>query len=529
VNKNLFLGSLLGVVTVLFYALMTYTPLYCDDFNYPFIFGTDQRISSIADLLQSQYTHYFQMNGRTIPHIFVQWFDGLIGKGLFNVINSLFFLAFFILLALVALDKKQEHKVLETTSIFLLLTILLLPGFSHVFLWMSGACNYLWTATFLLGFHLLLQEKDKPKVPSALLFLYGWMCGWTNEALVIGLFSGYVVYFLLHKEEFLLHRRILLLGMLAGLLLLVLSPGSYHRFSVNHTEGISVTSLLIQSIQAFYAMSNLRILPLLLIVLLFAKCTGKIPKNFFHDNTVWCVAVIISFVFILFTRHESSHSRFGIEVFALILLVKLLLKIGSVYSSAVSFICYAASICLLLVTAYYSNLNYKEYESCVKQINTTKTGIVETHEIECPSFFSRHILHFIPSEKSEFFPYMGDRWIEKYHDSPHLLFLPHRFLELARTDSCSYKDFDIDTDLPFYVRRMKKDEPIPQKAVLHLKEPSASDIPLYLRPIAGKLERYSARQITVPTVDVISLPQGRFFLVRKNHLVANRLEEITIE
>lgn len=73
------------IVLFFIYALNSFTPLYSDDWHYNFIYGTLNDIDSLGDIIKSQYVHYFEVNGRFVPHFFVQLFDGLLGKGLFDI------------------------------------------------------------------------------------------------------------------------------------------------------------------------------------------------------------------------------------------------------------------------------------------------------------------------------------------------------------------------------------------------------------------------------------------------------------
>ena len=79
----------LAIIGVIFYLMNCFTPLFSDDWHYCFIFGTTNPIESLKDLFISQYTHYFQQNGRFIPHVIVQFFDGIAGKEWFNIFNAI--------------------------------------------------------------------------------------------------------------------------------------------------------------------------------------------------------------------------------------------------------------------------------------------------------------------------------------------------------------------------------------------------------------------------------------------------------
>ena len=94
-NKILIITTLL-LIGIAFWVLNFLTPEYNDDYFYKFIFDGDNAnvnmpITSLEDVMFSQYNHYFNMNGRAIVHVVVQLFSGMWGKPIFNVINSLVF------------------------------------------------------------------------------------------------------------------------------------------------------------------------------------------------------------------------------------------------------------------------------------------------------------------------------------------------------------------------------------------------------------------------------------------------------
>ena len=86
-------------------------PIIADDYSYAFIWdgegwgnlidGIDgsrlQRVESFGDILYSQWQHYFAWGGRTIAHIFVQFFVWQ-GKIFFDVANVFVFAALMFLL-----------------------------------------------------------------------------------------------------------------------------------------------------------------------------------------------------------------------------------------------------------------------------------------------------------------------------------------------------------------------------------------------------------------------------------------------
>lgn len=156
IKANKLSMALLTVVGAIFYLMNVYTPFYVDDWHYCSFLGTTPRISSVSDLFVSQFRHFFVHNSRMVPHLFIHFFDGLTGKPLFNAANAVMLVLFLHLLVITATRAKgQYYKTLTLAAAF---TMLLMPGFKLAFLWMCGACNYLWMGVLLLSFNILLQK-----------------------------------------------------------------------------------------------------------------------------------------------------------------------------------------------------------------------------------------------------------------------------------------------------------------------------------------------------------------------------------
>ena len=87
-DKNKLLGWILFfIIALAFYSHNYLSAEYHDDFFYKFVFVNgapdfSQPICSIQDIILSQYDHYFTWNGRSIVHLFVQFFSGLLGKNI---------------------------------------------------------------------------------------------------------------------------------------------------------------------------------------------------------------------------------------------------------------------------------------------------------------------------------------------------------------------------------------------------------------------------------------------------------------
>ena len=257
-NKALILFS----IYLLFWYLNYCTPLIFDDYIYSFIFSdysmgvplpdTAAKIDSFKDILVSQWNHYFSWGGRTVAHTLAQFFLWQ-GKFLFSFVNAACFLL--LLLEICWIVNKGEISLnfseQDIVCSFGLLWIFSI-GLGDVFVWLTLACNYLWTTVILLGFLLAYEQhyfygtlllKNKAGI-----FLLGLITGWTNENTICFVIPGLMYYLIsLHKKGSLLQQDYCLLYGLAGLclgyLLLLLSPGNYVRFIRETQDGVFLSGL----------------------------------------------------------------------------------------------------------------------------------------------------------------------------------------------------------------------------------------------------------------------------------------------
>ena len=232
----------LFLIVAWFFVRNALTPLSYDDYSYAFMWRTDEtivdsmadrlidlqhRITSLSDIVESQYEHYHSWGGRTVAHCFVQFFV-LIGKGAFNVANALTFGLLIVLINRLATGK--ELSAFRVLWIFFGLWIAI-PNWVLSTQWLTGSCNYLWTATLQLLFLYCFISLKEPK----LLLPLGLIAGWTNEAsgAVLILLSAYFIY---RSREKNLWQAAGLLSMMIGYALLMLAPGNLNRLQLTNPD-----------------------------------------------------------------------------------------------------------------------------------------------------------------------------------------------------------------------------------------------------------------------------------------------------
>ena len=222
-------------------------PNVADDYSYKFIWdgagkgnlinGIDptrlQPVESFADILNSQWQHYFAWGGRTIAHIFAQFFVWQ-EKIFFDVANVFVFAALVLLLFKVGTGLSLR----EMNKSYLLLILagiyFCAPSLIITTVWLTGTCNYLWMCTlellFLLPFAEAYHHKKSLRIaPYALLIAV--LAGWSIEpgaAVTIFVTFMFVVHF--RREKNLQPwMKVGFIFLLVGFAILMLAPGNLHR------------------------------------------------------------------------------------------------------------------------------------------------------------------------------------------------------------------------------------------------------------------------------------------------------------
>lgn len=462
-NFKVLCGIFLLAVFIVMYLLNRFTPMSCDDWHYVFIFGTLEPIDSLSDIVVSQLHHYQRFNGRLVVHTLVQLFDGMLGKSVFNVFNTLVFLLFLWAVSrLVTDDKHDRYKVMSLTFA---LVFLVLAGFKDVFLWLSGSFNYLWAGTALLFFHHALERETMPRWSYFPLALFGLVCGWSNEAFVIGLSVAYFVYYIiLHRERFTAHRRWMLVAFFIGVALLVFAPGSLNKANATGTPPSLLVSL--------YYMRHIRLLPLLLVVVMVMVLTRHLRlREWFKREQVLLIAILVESAFLMMIGIDAVHSRFGIELFALVLLLRLVnwKRVGIVAVSVMN-------VAVLAVAASVIPVAQRSYQVCQQELEQARTSeLVQTRSVVPNSWLHRYVVDYSYLKITDEKIYGYDPFLTRYFDHG-VLFLPEAFVKDVSSNPSKYVgQWRSWGSLPFYAMRLNDAETIPNAAVLTYEPPTQFD------------------------------------------------------
>lgn len=446
--KKIFTAPLfifLLVVFVLMYLFNCFTPRFSDDWHYVFIYGTTIPIKSLGDVFLSQYIHYFELHGRSIVHFIDQVFDALIGKPVFNVFNAAFFPVFLYLIAVVTSQNKAHYY--KIASVAFILLFLLMPGFKHEFFWMSGSLNYLWVITAVLIFHLLLFKEEFKKWTYVPLFFWGVICGWSNEGIVLGLAAAYFIYFAINRKELHGHRIYMLVGFFIGVLIMSLAPGS-----INRALGDKLTGH-VGFYGRFIHLFNMRLFFILVFYVAY-RCLFKKMNllEWMRKEMIFVITVIVSLIFVFLTGTTVLRSRFGVEFFSLLLLLRFI-NWNALSKTLVT----VANVVVLAFGFYMVTISYNSYkiaESELAQINSDHC-IVSTVQPIKYSFFHRYVLDYSLSKVVRYEKYYGELLrISNFYGYKDVKFFPKEFLDDLQANPDAYDQFRGLGSLPFYAKRL---------------------------------------------------------------------------
>ncbi|WP_320867556.1 DUF6056 family protein [Phascolarctobacterium sp.] len=252
--------ALLISLLVGFYLLNKHTTLIVDDYGYSFCWGKHGRVESIQDIILSQYNHYFGWGGRSVVHAIAMFFL-MFDKSMFNVSNTLAIGLLSIVIYLHAVGKFKLYPGIIIIMSFSFFSFM--PAFGQTFLWLTGACNYLWGPLILLSYLLLYRFQfncdyniiDK-SWKSFLVFIIGVMAGWTNEntsLALIAMISCFIFFAWYNSQRIYLWQILGLVAAVIGSLVLILAPGNQIRLLHEHAT--------INVIRNIYVLTKLMIKP----------------------------------------------------------------------------------------------------------------------------------------------------------------------------------------------------------------------------------------------------------------------------
>lgn len=342
-----FLLFLLGVVI---YSYNSYTPLLLDDCGY------GSNIKSFSDIVQFQKEHYFTTNGRFLTHTIVQLFAGLWGKNIFNIANTLVYLA--MIISLLKITNVSLKNLKGATILLILITILwfFLPDQYITSFMIAGSLNNIWATVFVLFFlyHYMKFVKQTDHKYNTLLYVglcfYAFLSSILVELYSIPLFPTMFIATLFIYKKRSPRVVILLLFFLVGTLIITLAPGNFIRFSKTGMEKISLAKQIFNFSILYFTTAYPYVV--LGIILYYRWIIKRKIKYFFIENSFWLIFMIISLGFIMLSGAWYDRVFFAHFIFLVIIIINVLSKTPTRYYQIGYFIVIPILLIFLSVSMY---------------------------------------------------------------------------------------------------------------------------------------------------------------------------------
>ena len=525
--------TLLLLIAIGFFIVSHFTPLHTDDYNYHFI-NSPEEIRNVNPWpgFMSFYTDNFAGVARIVPHMFVALFSDITGKGIFNIFSTVGFILLCYLLAAVATPDKRLR--LPVTLLAATLIWFAIPGVFEACLWMAGACNYLFVAIIILAFYRSITSDSpcvNPLWSLPLWFAFGFLTGWTNEGFTTGLSAGCALHYIVLRRDKLNARRIAMLsGLLAGTMLICLTPFNLYRFIIGHSGDFSLHASLMSIFTSLSSMTNIRIAFLLVIMAVLLKVSRHVTKtetrDFIKKHSIIITAWVVSFAFIVMAGHTTGHSRFPTEFFALILLLSVICRFLSARAVKISSLSGGIAMAISFIAVIpHTKTNFDSFEDMRRQIIAGDT-IITSDNIYGNSYTSRYSSTITKAMYNR--PLSESKYIVSYYDgTPGAIILTRAIYSMLTNADTTRTNHLIDPDTrSTWVEITGR--PIPAKATLILHPVNPDNLNFIERMLMPHMDRY--RMNSYETSDFTTLQlDGRHWLVIKEYpFLTPRIKEVKI-
>lgn len=375
----------------LFYLLNRFSPFINDDYYYVYIMkdgffgnGIYEPIKNFRDIIQSQIWAYHNHNGRFIIHTIVQAFCGIWGKHSFQIVNSLIFVFLHIGFCK-AISNLRNSKLIEPISFLFILFFTPLIGITFLGN-ISCSVNYLWSSCAIVWYILLIQNKKWNFNGNYIRLLFvgivSFICGALQESFSIGIVGALGLFVLLSKFKIEKTKYILILSFVLGCSILVFAPGNFVR--LGQEKSCSITDFILRLIRVCLSLRAFWLF-LLLIVTYYIKKREETIK-FLKTNYLLIVSACINIIFCVFIAITGKHQLVCIELFFVILSLKLIYEKYYTFISnqqKVISLTLLFLISLLYIPVYYYRMQiYKSHENLMLEAKENVTGEIIAKEYE---------------------------------------------------------------------------------------------------------------------------------------------------
>ena len=230
----------LAVAAFIFLLMNALTTMKGDEYVFSLMPGDmSRRCATLADYVRSIPFFFIDNDGR-VADMAERFTISLLGKPVFNVMNTLIFIIFVELIHTLAACRRSVAS-LAAVAVALLFFF---PYPGETMMWMAGSFNYLWSVTLtlcLLWLLLLWRGRANSGWRHVVVCVAAFVAGGFNEATSTAFLAGLALWLALHPKDFRSVMGTAFVGYLAGLLLIMASPALWARLAGGHSVNLNLS------------------------------------------------------------------------------------------------------------------------------------------------------------------------------------------------------------------------------------------------------------------------------------------------
>ena len=302
---------------VVFLLMNIYTTVKEDDLFHSFIQdGSLRPIDSFLDAIRG-WVAYYQFDAR-IANVISFTFNGVLGKSVFNVFNTVVFGIMAHLLSRMSTGRNSAMVLVMLNTY--MVTVMPVPG--ETLLWATAAFNYLWafTASMLFIAYLLWHRNSRPGwLMCAVVLLLSFFAGGINEGTTLGVFGGMVLYYLFNRSKVDRAVVVAMTGYLLGVLLLLTCPGVWVRASDEIAHDYSWVSMVMERSSMLLKLSLRYVTPAVAVIVILAGLVKLgIKKGFARSPWPWVLLALMGFAFLVGKPQPRLFFSISMAAFVLV-------------------------------------------------------------------------------------------------------------------------------------------------------------------------------------------------------------------
>lgn len=315
------------VIGIAFYLLNRFSLFRNDDYLYAFISGTDLPVTSLKDVIQSQYYDYFHVgrNGRFVIHMIVQLFCGVLGFQFFQICNSIVFTL--LCIGVLMLLRLEFTKEVNNNTILLFTLLFFLSGIASTSLAnIAETVNYLWTACAVIFFLLIYYKHKKDQKHHSYLYyifivLFTLIVGSLQESFSFGLAAAFFFYYCFNFKQISKSEKWIIVSFFIGTCIVLFSPANFYRYNESY---YTVTSYLLGcAIRLYQLLSNAILLDILLLLTIISFfCNKEKTRSYIQNNTIGLLTILFNSLFVIMIIYMDKRQLTCINLFSIILIMK---------------------------------------------------------------------------------------------------------------------------------------------------------------------------------------------------------------